>query len=447
MDDALTPPFDEITAKEKNILEHLETAQVGVIGSLLIDERCAGEVFGSAKPEYFTDATCRAVFLTARNLWYERKPIDPIVISAALGGKASFLAEVMRRTPTAANVGYYLDILESAKRYLDIRHAALDILESTTLDDAMEAYERIGKTMTRTGKIESVSWTDCVMDYLDRMQDPAPLDYLTWGLPELDERLHVEPGDYVIIGAESSAGKTALALQFAYSQAAAGKSVGFFSLETKRQRLTNRLMAETQIAGIDMQRTKLKKLSPKDYERAGDAGVRSDNIPLRIITNAYRIEDIRSETIMSGYQIIYVDYLQLIRYPASSRHESVTNISIELHRLALELGVTVVALSQVTNSEKGGKRKAATKDDLRESDQLLQDAEVIMMLNKTSPNTRLLTVEKNKDEGMAVIDLKFDARHMSFGYLPPPKSNRDKPLPDNVTFEELPEDAGGPLPF
>ena len=59
----------------------------------------------------------------------------------------------------------------------------------------------------------------------------------------------------------------------------------------------------------------------------------------------------------------------------------------------------------------------------------------------------MLSVEKNKDEGKIRFDLSFDPRHMQFGYLPPPKSGKGKPHPDNVTLDDLDPDEGGPLPF
>ena len=421
-----------------------------VLGSLLIDPRCAGLVFGQARREQFTDDELRALFDAARRLWNDRRPIDPLTVLENAGFSVDRLGErvakIMRETPTAANVEEYVRLLGEYARLRQLRAAAYDLRSSPTLELAETAFEKLGKTLTRRGYVESVAWVDCVSEYIDRMRDGKPPEYLTWSLREIDERLHVEAGDFVILGAEPSAGKTALSLQFAYAQASAGIPVGFFSLETPRTRLVDRLMAETQVAGIELLRSRLHKLGPRDYERAGAAGMRADHIPLKIVRNAWTIDDIRGETILSGYKVIYIDYLQLIRMPGASRHETVTNVSIELHRLASELGVTVVALSQVTNAEKGKARKAATKNDLRESDQLLQDAEIIMMLNVSGPNTRILSVEKNKDEGISVFDLEFDAKHMSFGYLPPPKK-RDRPSPDNVKLEELDDDEGGPLPF
>ena len=425
-------------------------AQGAVIGSLLIDpEHVAGIVFDRAKPEQFRDPALRHIFEAARRLWMQRQPVDAVTVLDAAGGTyAGTVEAVMRDTPTAANVETYLGILEENARLAEIQGAAYRILfDCRTAAEASELYEQLGRRLMRTGKVENVSWEDCVLEYLERMDDPTPPTYLSWGLRELDEAMDVLPGDFVILGGEPSAGKTALALQFAYAQAAGGKKVGFFSLESPRERLTDRLMAEIQVAGIDLGRTKRKKISPRDYERAGDAGVRAARVPLRIVRNAYSIAQIRSETILSGFEIIYIDYLQLIDEPGRSRPEIVTAISIQLHRMAAELGVTVIGLSQRTFPEKGSGKKKLSKYDLRESSQLLQDAEIVLVLNVSGPNTRELSIEKIKDGRPSRLGLKFDARHMQFGYLPPPKNNREKPLPDNVNFEELPEDEGGELPF
>ena len=427
-----------------------KAAQVAVLGSLLIDpEHVAGIVFHRAKAEQFHDAALRHIYEAARGLWLERRPVDPVTVLDAAGGSyAALVEDCMRSTPTAARVEIYLDIIEEQARLTEIQTAASRIVfEASTAAEAAAMYEELGRKLMRTGKVENVAWEDCVLEYLNRMDDPTPPAYLSWGIKELDAALDALPGDFVILGGEPSAGKTALALQFAYSQAAGGKKVGFFSLESPRERLTDRLMAEVQVAGIELGRTKKKQISPKDYERAGDAGVRAARVPLRIVRNAYSIAQIRSETILSGFEVIYVDYLQLIDEPGRSRPEIVTSISIQLHRMAAELGVTVVALSQMTFPEKGSGRKKLSKYDLRESSQLLQDAEIVMVLNVSGPTTRELSVEKIKDGRPARLGLKFDPRHMQFGFLPPPKNNREKPLPDNVSFEDLGEDEGGELPF
>ena len=124
---------------------------------------------------------------------------------------------------------------------------------------------------------------------------------------------------------------------------------------------------------------------------------------------------------MRKFDVIFIDYVQLIDAPGQERWDIVTGISMSLHRMAQQLGVTVVGLSQITPAQKGGKQ-APTKDDLRESRQLKQDADVIMILSPSTDdddpeNTRVLDVAKNKDGRCGKIKLRFEPQHMTFTEL------------------------------
>jgi replicative DNA helicase len=219
-----------------------------------------------------------------------------------------------------------------------------------------------------------------------------------------------------VLAADSSTGKTALALQFAYHMASRGKKVLFFSLETPREKLEDRLMSEQQVAGVAMLRSKKKALTREDYLRSTDVGMRAGKIPLRMIRRAETLAQIENRTIMHGADVIFIDYLQIINHrSARGRVEAVAEISMELHRMANRLGVTVVALSQVTPPDSG----EITIQDLRESNQIKQDAEVILLLmkDKTFPGARKLKIGKDKD-GAAnrSLLLSFDPQHMTFSY-------------------------------
>ena len=400
-------------------------AQRAVIGSLMIDpELCAGEIFQSAKPELFGDASLRHIFEAARGLWEADKPIDPVTVAAACGADeyTKIIAECMRSTPTAVNHKAWVEICRSSARLSSLQAEAMKIIsQDATEGAALEAYERMGELLRGTEDVEDLSLTELISDYLDRMADKTPPDYLKWGLPKLDKQLAVSPGKFVILAADSSVGKTALALQFAYQIASTGKRVGFFSIETDKESLTDRLMAELQVAGIPLPTTKKKALSAEDYRRAGEAGIRSDSLQMRIIRRADTLPKIRARTIMRKFDVIFIDYVQLIDAPGQERWDVVTGISMSLHRMAQQLGVTVVGLSQITPAAKGSKQ-APTKDDLRESRQLKQDADVIMILSPSTDeadpeNTRILDVAKNKDGMTGKMKLRFEPQHMTFTEL------------------------------
>lgn len=397
-----------------------QKAQQAIIGSLLIDpEYCAGIIFQKATPAMFNEPSMRRIFEAAQSLWDKSRPIDAVTVCNIAGEDyAPHIETAMQMTPTAANVEAYLDILRLEARKSAMQAEALAIINATSEEEAAEAYERIGRVFQDTEDIEDISLSEMVASYLDRMQDPTPPDYLRLGFEKLDSALAISPGMFVIIGADSTTGKTALALQFAIHIAKSGKRVGFFSLETPQDSLENRIMSELQFAAIPIPSSQQKKLTDDDFRRAMEAGIASENIPLRLIRKATTLTRIRARTMMRRFDVIFVDYLQLIDEKGKDRAETVAHISMGLHRMAQELGVVVIALSQVTPPEKGRKVKI-TVDDLRESRQLKQDADIVLMMRisdgkEDPPNLRILEVGKNKDGRRPSMKLNFDPQHMTF---------------------------------
>ena len=396
-----------------------QEAQQAVIGSLLLDaEYAAGEIFQIAKPAWFGNTEFRHVFESARELWLQGKPLDPVTILAAAGNDyEKLLRAAMLATPTAANVGAWLEICRKKARLSAMQAEAMHIINTEDDAEAAEAFERIGATLSDTEDIEDRSAGDLIGEYIDRMQDQTKPDYLDWGIEKLNTVLGISPGKFVVLGADSSVGKTALALQFAWHMAAKGKKVGFFSLETDMQSLTARLMANRQTAGIPLSVTRSKSLTDPDFERAGRAGMMSDQVDLRIIRKADTLEAIRARTLTRRFDVIFIDYVQLIDCPGTERWDIVTRISMGLHRMAQQTGVTVIGLSQITPATKG--QKAPTKDDLRESRQLKQDADAILLLSESPdeedpPHTRVLEVAKNKDGQCGRLKLRFEPDLMTF---------------------------------
>ena len=207
--------------------------------------------------------------------------------------------------------------------------------------------------------------------------------------------------------------------------------MGFFSYETTLGDATDRLIAND--ADVSLGRLKGKHLTDEEMDAIMEAGERSDKRQLRILETArYTVEDIRAKTIARGFQVIFVDYVQMIPTRRKDRYEAVTEISIGLHALAQELGVTVIGLSQVTvpDTDKKGRRRYISKEDLRESRQLKQDADVILLLDLVDPavrsGDRVLQIEKNRDGPLAHLFLSFDPSRMRFSYMEPPESDADR---------------------
>ena len=412
------------------------SAEASVIGSMLIEPRCVPELMQELTAEDFTDGTLRLYFETIRRNFLQRIPLDIVTVVSSLGvgeeaqnRHAAKMVDLMTMTPTAANCLYYARIIRDRRQLRQIQAACAAAAQGKTLEDARELLTKAAGLLVQKQADRDKGYGDLIAELVSR-QDKTEPDYLDWGIPALNEKLHAGPGRFVILGADSSVGKTALALQFAL-QISKRKRVGFFSYETTLGDATDRLIAND--ADVSLGRLKGKHLTDEEMDAIMEAGERSDKRQLRILETArYTVEDIRAKTIARGFEVIFVDYVQMIPTRKRDRYEAVTEISIGLHALAQELGVTVIGLSQVTvpETDKKGRRRYISKEDLRESRQLKQDADVILLLDLMDPTDRngyrVLQIEKNRDGPLAYMVLSFDPSRMRFSYVEPPESDSDR---------------------
>lgn len=394
-----------------------EASQASVIGALLIDpEAVAGQVMRTVTPEDFS-GEYRTAFEAIRGVWGSGARIDPIVVLDRLGeGYRDFLRRCMQECPTTANAAAHCRVVREQSALSELRDTGLRLAGASNAEDAREILAGAQRLMAERQGLRGRPINELMVEFLDWLEAPEPPRYLPWGIRQMDEQLTAEPGDFVVLGADSSVGKTALAVQLAWAQAAKGVRVGFFSLETSALKLTRRLVAQR--ARVPMSAIKSRKVSDEQLSDVIALGAASDKVPLIIYDAAGAgVEELRSAAAADRLETVYVDYVQLLSAPGRERWEIVTAISMALHTMAQQLHVAVIGLSQITPSDKKAKTKPG-KDDLRESRQLKQDADLILMLSLADPednnSLRWLRVEKNKDGPLGSVCLRFDPEHMDF---------------------------------
>lgn len=423
-------------------------AQVSVLGSVLLDEQYAGLVVSRTSPEQWCD-TYRPIFEVIRAKYNAGETIDPVTVRAALGGESGkLLMQIMQVTPTAVNCAEYVDLMQEQYRLLRLREIGDQMATASTPEATRALLEQANALSVQREKVRVVSMNEALRGFYDRQQNKAA-DYLKWGIAELDRRLYCEGGDFVILGGYASDGKTALALSMAYQQ---GKTyrVGFFSYETKDAKLFDRLIPT--LTRIDFGRVKKHNLTDGDWDTLArrQKEISANHLEL-IPADGLAVADLRSLVLSRRYEIIYIDYLQLVT-PSDRRRstfEQVTQISMDLHRLAQSTGTTVVALSQLSRPEttQGGGIKAPTMHALRQSGQIEQDADVILLLYREEQhpkNTqRFLKVAKNKEgETGDIITLGFDGATQTF--RAEQRTAPAKAASPQLRMYELPDE---PIPF
>lgn len=449
-------------------------AETAVIGSLMIDaDHVAGPIFHRLRPDDFGNQERRNVFKAAQKLWLDQRPLDPVTVLAEAGKDyEKLIYDCMMATPTATNAEEYAKIVETEAQLRRLRDVGMRMsLHMDDLDTARKLLSEAEGLLSTQRKDRSRTYREMLEDFLDRQNDTKPLDYLDWGIEELNRNVKISHGRFVILGAQSSVGKTALALQLAYNIGKSGKRVGFFSYETSLEDAEDRLFANT--ASVDLTRTKTKNLNYMDIEELMREGNYADSVNLTVEdSGSWTIDELRAITLAKRYEVIFIDYVQII--PGDSRKprwEVVTETSMALHRMAQNLGVTVIALSQVTAPEKDskGRRRALTKEDLREAQQLGNDAEAVLLMDLTIlgnyDSERELRIDKNKDGGRGRIYLKFDPAHMRFTPCEKPEHLKKKEFREEMArvakenkeqrkaeltqmgFEDLGRGKDGELPF
>ena len=451
-------------------------AEASVLGSLLISPEIAGDVFHRLRPEDFADPTVRSLFTAARSIWLERRPVDPVLLLDRAGAEyGDAVRAIMVGTPTALHYEEYCELVAQSAQLRRMREAAMRIVDARSADEARQVLSEAQSLLVDRAQKNAFSWQEMAQDFLERL-DAGPERFLDWGIPELNKHLQIRPHSFVVLAAESSVGKTAFALQIAFGMATTGTRVGFFSLETFKEEATDRMMA--QLSGVPLPAIRGRSVGKDGTKRLYDTAQSTFRAPFDLIqAGGYSVDEVRAETLAKGYEVVFVDYVQLLSARGDSPTEQVRGISMDLHRLCQELGVTVIGLSQVTPPPKNlkGKRAELGKDNLRESHQLIHDAEAILVMDLADlddyGSNRILKIDKNKDGPRARMLLRFDAPRMRFEYLPPvkdseeakaqeraaamdrnraerqAKAERERGVEGQESFSELAPTEGGDLPF
>lgn len=269
----------------------------------------------------------------------------------------------------------------------------------TTYDDLPDIYQQMGEALNlHSEKDDFLTVGDGIKNYIRHMDDKP--QYIKTGLPKLDNELHISKGNLVIIGGRPSAGKTALSLQMACNMARDGHKVVYFSLETDPDTLIARIIANQIDVPLSAVKNKGEEVRSK-IDRAADLL----NLPLHIRSAAGKNAAwMKAQALRVKADVIFVDYLQLVRESkAGDRYQQITATSIALHELAQTTGIVVVALAQLNrDSTKSGQNP--TNADLRESGQIEQDADAIILLSSdkiTGENSDLrdyvFLLSKNKE--------------------------------------------------
>ncbi len=422
-------------------------AEMGLLGSLLIDPEAIVKVADIVTPDDFYVQSHGLVFTAMLTLYEKRQPIDLLTVANKLEelkeldkiGGSAFLTELVNGVPSAAHVSHYAEIVAHKSTLRRLIQAANQITnygydEKANLDDLLDQAEqalyRVSQKNLRQNFVPISNVLAETFDRLDDLhKDKNKLRGVPTGFKALDNVLAgLQRSDLVILASRPSMGKTSLALNIAQHVAVKeGTPVGIFSLEMSKEQLIDRLLASE--SGIDGWKLRTGHLEDSDFPRLNNAMAVLSEAPIFIDDSALaNVMEMRTKArrlqTEHNLGLLIIDYLQLMSGKSSieNRVQEVAEISRGLKALARELNIPVLALAQLSRTVEMRNPQIPQLSDLRESGSIEQDADVVMFIYREDyynpetdrPNIADILISKHRNGPTGRAELYWHPEKLLF---------------------------------
>ena len=445
-------------------------AEEAVLGSILLEQDSIISVMEFLVPDDFYRVAHQLIFAAMIELNQNSEAIDPITVSEKLrrknqidnvGGEAGII-ELLDKVPTAANVEFYTQIvLEKSTRRKLIKTSTNIVKnayqEDETIANVLDTAERdILSVSEGRNKAGFIPIRDVLHDAYESLEERSKNNgevtgiatgYI--GLDRMTSGLHAD--ELIILAARPSVGKTAFVLNIAKNVAVnLNETVAIFSLEMGAESLVERIICSH--ASINAGHLKTGKLTDEEYTQyfvatgvLAEAPIYIDDTPgIRVSEIRAKCRRLKQERNNLG--LVVIDYLQLIEGNGKeSRQQEVSEISRNLKKLAKELKVPVIALSQLSRGVEQRQDKRPIMSDIRESGSIEQDADIVAFLYRddyyrqepdengqvpeVEPNSTIeVIIEKNRSGPRGTVELNFMKEFNKFTNLVPDEIEQRAPM-------------------
>lgn len=382
-----------------------------LLGAILIKPDLAPYSLPDLEIEHFP-VDLQPVFAALSGLWNAKGQLDAVEACARYPEQRTAIMECVEECEgeyiaiTRDHIEEWTQLVREQAALTQFQSLALQAGSSlTTFADLPGLYSQMGEALTLDREEQDFKPIGELIDnYIRRLDEKAK--YILTGIPVIDRYLNLSPGNLFIIGGRPSAGKTALSLQMACEMARKGYKVCYFSLETDPDTLTARIIANR--LAIPLSDVKAKTVPQSSLDDLAEL----HRLPLFIRSASGKGAGwIKAQAQRMKAQVVFIDYLQLLTASkAKDRYQQITSISIALHELAQTTGILVVALAQLNRNAAHASPSTA---DLKESGQLEQDADAILLLSADKEQYQAI-LAKNKEGRVGEIPLTFDKARQRF---------------------------------
>lgn len=423
-------------------------AEQATLGSMLTDKDAVISAIEVLRDEDFYREDNKYIYTAILNLYDRAEPIDIITVKSELEsigkldkvGGLEYLTELTDRVPTTANAENYIKIVEEKSALRKLIKTANEIIDSgydptQDVEDVMDGAEKkIFDVMQNKNQKGYAPIKDILVDTFTQIEALYNQKQSVTGVPsgftELDYRTAgFQKSDLILVAARPAMGKSAFALNIAVNAAVKAKvPVVIFSLEMSKEQVANRMLCSE--AMVDSNKVRTGKLEEDDWSKLAegigplsDADIYIDDTPgISVMEIRAKCRKLKME---KNIGMVVIDYLQLIQGSNrrnGSREQEISEISRSLKILAKEIGVPVIALSQLSRAVEQRQDHRPMLSDLRESGAIEQDADIVMFLyrddyyNKESEKKDIaeVIIAKHRSGSIGTVELLWLASYTKF---------------------------------
>lgn len=433
-----------------NCMDNRDT-ELAIIGTAMQDPACASMLAG-APETLFASADTRALHSAVKRMVARGDACDLITMSSEarcdLDEPEQLLIDCASRGFMPSMYRQYEAILHGCARRRTLAEAARRIIENVNnpaVDEEALCAETVSMLQSADGTAHSVSMQDACLAFWESMNNAEGKRVLT-GLPDLDRVTGgFREGQYIAVGARPGVGKSAFALFSAMNIVRTRGPVLLVSMEMAAHEIFGRQVAAE--SGIDGMEILTNQLDEEAYKAVASAAAELSREGLWIDTSANTPLQVRREAVRlkarHGLAAIVIDYIQLMQPDnrCGSRYEAVCEISRQLKKMAMDLQLPVIVLTQFNRQSEGGqngqaKQRAPQMSESRDSGAIEQDANTFLILySPPPPETALpgdpawetyhrcqvagweqmeIIIDKNRSGRKGIVYLGFDKAHMRF---------------------------------
>ena len=450
------PSFENPTNFLGKVPPQAVDLEEAVLGALMLEKDALTNVIDILKVESFYKESHKVIFQAILDLFSDSQPIDLLTVTAQLrkngaleiAGGAFYVTELTSRVASAANIEYHARIITEQAIKRDLIRISSDI-QKDAFEDTTDVFELLDKMEQSLFEISEKNirknyadlksiMRDAITELEERKNQKDGLTGVPSGFTALDRVTSGwQKSDLVIIAARPAMGKTAFVLSVLRNAAVDHtRPVAIFSLEMSAIQMVNRLISSE--AELDSEKIKKGTLAEHEWAQLVHKTARLSKAPLFIDdTPALSILELRAKArklkAQHDIQMIVIDYLQLMSGDSKSggggnREQEIASISRALKKIAKELSIPVIALSQLSRAvETRGGDKRPQLSDLRESGAIEQDADMVMFLYRpeyygitedeggaSTAGVGEVIIAKHRNGSLENVKLKFIGKYTKF---------------------------------